>query len=199
MKRLILVRHGETEWNAARRLQGQTDIALSDHGRAQARALAPHVAVLAPDQAATSDLMRARETSALLGFAAAQPMSALREQSLGDWSGREISALMAAVPEDYRNWRAGTYTPPGGETWAEFRNRIASALHGLMQGAGAVTLVTCHGGVIRAALDALLDLPPSRLIPVGPASMTLIAHDSLNFRLEGFNLAPGRLDLTAPD
>ena len=60
--RLLLVRHGETEWNAARRLQGQADIALSDRGRDQARRLRPVIEALRPDRVVTSDLLRAAET-----------------------------------------------------------------------------------------------------------------------------------------
>ena len=77
MKRILLVRHGESEWNAVRRLQGQADIDLSQKGRRQAAALAPVVEGLAPDLVLTSDLKRAADTAALLGYP-----QAVREQFL---------------------------------------------------------------------------------------------------------------------
>lgn len=199
MKRLILVRHGETEWNALRRLQGQTDIALSDHGRGQARALAPLVATLAPDLALTSDLRRAAETAALLGYGQAHPTPDLREQSLGEWSGRDIADLLADAPQDYRDWRAGRLTPPGGETWEMFRARVVHALTGAIAGCSQTALAVCHGGVIRAALDGLIGLAPSRIIPVGPASLTILAQDGPDIRLEAFNVAGHPPQLDAPD
>lgn len=195
MKRLLLVRHGETEWNAARRLQGQTDIALSDHGRAQARALGPLVAQLRPDVALTSDLLRASETAALLG-ADARPDPRLREQDLGLWSGREIAGLPVS---EYREWRAGRFVPEGAESWQVFRARVLSALEAARDAATDAALVVCHGGVIRAALDAVLDLPPSRIIPVGPASLTVIAWPEDGPRLEAFNVRSGSIELNAPD
>lgn len=199
MKRLLLVRHGETEWNALRRLQGQTDIALSDHGRAQARALAPLVAAQAPDHARSSDLKRAAETAGLLGYGASQLDAGLREQSLGDWSGVEIADLLAATPELYKGWRAGSYTPPGGEEWPEFRARITTVAMAAVQACDSVALITCHGGVIRAALDGLLGLEPARVIPVGPASLTILALDGPLWRLEAFNVTGASPELNAPD
>ncbi|MFN3614414.1 MAG: histidine phosphatase family protein [Rubrimonas sp.] len=187
MKRLILVRHGETEWNAAHRLQGQSDIALSDTGRAQARALAPLVAGLAPDLALASDLHRARETSALIGYAGADLVPTLREQRLGDWEGRTVCELDA---DDYRAWRIGDYTPPGGETFEALSARVGSAMTDAAARCGSAALLTCHGGVIRAALAALIGLPPSRIAPVGPASATIILCEDDVFRLEAFNLSP---------
>ena len=79
MKRLFLVRHGESEWNAVRRLQGQADISLSAKGEAQATALASTVAQLAPDRVVTSDLRRAYQTASLLGYPDAQRDHRLRE------------------------------------------------------------------------------------------------------------------------
>ncbi|TGN67939.1 histidine phosphatase family protein [Paracoccus liaowanqingii] len=199
MKRLILVRHGETEWNAARRLQGQQDIALSEHGRAQALALRPVIATHAPDIAFTSDLRRAAETSALLGHADAVATPRLREQGLGAWEGREIAELMAEDPDAYRGWRAGTNVPARAEGWSTFRSRVEAAMLDAISSCRDVALITCHGGVIRAALDTLIALAPSRIIPVGPGSMSILAHDGSGFRLEAFNFSPGRVELHAPD
>lgn len=199
MKRLILVRHGETQWNANRRLQGQTDIALSEQGKAQARALAPLVATMAPDHTVTSDLARAFDTATLLGHLGARRDPRLREQSLGEWSGREIAAIRETEGAAYAGWRAGQFTPPGGEDWAEFRARVQAGAQEAIATCRTSALVVCHGGVIRAALDALIGLTPAQIIPVGPASLSLLASDGTNWRLEAFNVTGGAVVVNAPD
>lgn len=200
MKRMLLVRHGESEWNAVRRLQGQADIGLSAKGEAQARALVPTVEQLAPDLVITSDLRRARHTAELLGYPDARCETGLREVNVGDWTGEEIARITADQPDAYRGWRAGTFAPPGGEDWADFCTRTV----GVTQEAFASSdrlLVICHGGVIRALLQTLLDLSPRRIIPVGPASLTILASKpgENDMRLEVFNYSPSGPVLDAPD
>ena len=199
MKRLLLIRHGETEWNALRRLQGQCDIALSPEGEAQARALAPLVASLAPGLVRSSDLRRARRTADLLGHPAAEPEPGLREQGLGDWEGREIAEICAESREEYLAWRAGRFTPPGAEDWTIFRSRIRQVIEEAFAAGPDTVALVCHGGVIRAALDASLSLSPSKIIPVGPASLTVLAHTGSEVRLEAFNVRGQDLVLDAPD
>lgn len=200
MKRLLLVRHGESEWNAVRRLQGQADISLSSKGEAQAVGLASTIAQLAPDHVITSDLCRARKTAELLGFPDAVCDPRLREIDVGNWTGRPIADIIAADPDGYHGWRAGTFAPPGGEVWQTFADRTASAVQSSMKMADRM-LVVCHGGVIRALLQTLLQLEPRRIIPVGPASLTLLAKkpNEHDMRLEVFNFAPGGPVVNAPD
>jgi probable phosphoglycerate mutase len=199
MKRIILVRHGESEWNSVRRLQGQADIALSARGEAQAAALRSTIEAMRPDHVAASDLVRARDTAALLGHPDAQLSPAFREIDVGTWTGRAIADLVAEDEDAYLAWRAGTYAPPGGEIWADFRNRVTTGLAEALDTAGQKLLVVCHGGVIRALLDGLLDLPPKRIIPVGPASITVLADKTGGMRLETFNFSPDGPVFDAPD
>lgn len=198
MKRLLLVRHGESEWDAVRRLQGQADIELSAHGEDQARALRAIVERLAPDTVVSSDLKRARRTAQLLGYADARQMEALREVNVGEWTGQAIADLVAADESNYRAWRAGTYTPPGGEAWAAFCDRVAAGVGSALELAQERLLVVCHGAVIRALLDRLVGLPPSRILPVGPASLTILAQRDGVTRLEMLNFSPS-ITLDAPD
>jgi probable phosphoglycerate mutase len=195
--RLLLVRHGQSEWNAARRLQGQADITLSDIGRDQARRLAPVIAAIAPERAITSDLARAAETAALIGGAIANP--ALREVAVGDWTGAEIADLIDRQPDDYHGWRAGSYAPPGGELWPDFRARVAAVIDAEAANPCANLLVVCHGGVIRALIEHLLGLAPRHIIPVGPASLTAIRLTGSGPRLELFNYRPDLPEFAAPD
>lgn len=197
--RLLLVRHGQSEWNAGRVLQGQADIPLSDLGRAQALALAPTVAALAPDRAVTSDLARARDTAAHLGHPTARLDPALREIDVGAWQGRSIPALQQEDAAAYSGWRAGTHRPDGGEDWPAFVARVDRAIRAEAAVGGRTVLVVCHGGVIRAALQALIGLTPRAVLPVAPASLTAVRLDGGTARLELYNWRPGLPELGAPD
>ncbi|WP_113156435.1 histidine phosphatase family protein [Nitratireductor sp. OM-1] len=201
MKRLMFVRHGESEWNASRRLQGQADIKLSEKGREQARALRSTVEALKPDTSITSDLKRAFETAKLLGMEAPLPNPALREIDVGSWTGRSISDIRAEDADGYQAWRSGTFTPEGGEHWRDFVTRTSTCVMEALETSNRL-LVVCHGGVIRALLERLVDLPPKRIIPVGPASLTVLAErpsGSGSMRLELFNYSPLGPVLDAPD
>ena len=199
MKRILLVRHGESEWNAIRRLQGQADIELSQRGRQQARALAPMVASFNPGLILTSDLKRAADTAALLGHEDAVREPLLREQNVGAWTGMEIAQLMADAPGAYAGWRAGTFAPENGEIWPDFRSRVGLALDRAIAADAETVLMVCHGGVIRAALDGALGLAPARIIPVGPASLTVLAFPRNEARLEVFNATTFAPIIDAPD
>lgn len=199
MKRLLLVRHGESEWNAVRRLQGQADIALSPRGREQARALAPLIAAHRPDLVLTSDLARAVETAGLLGYPKAEHERGLREHSVGIWTGQAIAEIKAREEANYLAWRAGSYVPPEGELWRDMRARIGAAMMRALQRTEQTGLLVCHGGVIRAALDHALGLEPARIIPVGPASLTILAFPNGMARLEAFNVTGAAPVLDAPD
>jgi glucosyl-3-phosphoglycerate phosphatase len=202
MMRLLLVRHGQSEWNAGRVLQGQADVPLSEIGRAQAAALAPVIAALGPDRAVTSDLIRASATANILGHPKARHEPALREINVGVWEGRPIPELIVEDPDAYAGWRAGTHRPEGGEDWPGFVARIRAAI--LLDCAAAparTLLVVCHGGVIRAAMEAFLGLPPRSVLPVAPASLTVLglAPSGPDARLELYNYRPDAPELGAPD
>lgn len=202
--RLVFMRHGETEWNREKRLQGQADAPLSARGRAQAEAMRPIFANgLSPDYVVASDLPRARDTAALIGFPEAKLDPRLREIHVGDWTAKLIADLKAMDDAAYRGWRAGTFTPQGGETWAAFKARIHDAIEDLVASGRPSALIVAHGGVIRAACEVLIDLPPARILPVGPASLTIfdveLSAGHLIARLEGFNLTPANPHLGAPD
>ena len=164
--RLILVRHGESTWNAEERLQGQLDPPLSDLGREQARALAAIVNGVPDDRVVCSDLSRARETAELIGLRPGRFDERWREIDVGSWGG-ETAAEIDAQSDELTNWRGGTRRAPDGESWSEFAGRVAGALDELIM-AGGPWVVICHGGCIRAAVahvtgaDALrLGSPPN--------------------------------------
>ena len=200
--RILLVRHGQSEWNALHRLQGQADIALSKTGRAQADALRPVIEEIGPCRAVTSDLARVRETARRVGAPDAVPDPALREIDVGDWTGRAIPDIIADSEAQYLAWRAGTGTPPGGEHWDDFVNRVTGVIHREAERPCDNLLIACHGGVIRAILQRFLGLPPANIIPVAPASLTAVRLANTAgkpARLELFNYRPDSLDFEAPD
>jgi len=189
--RLLLVRHGETAWNREAVLQGQEDVGLSPSGRLQASALAPIVARFAPATAVSSDLSRARETAALLGFEDARASAVWREADLGAWTGRAKADLQREDAVSYQEWRDGRLDPPGGEGWAALRERIGEALPALADEAnyGGAQLVVTHGGVIRAACSLLVGLEPNCLVAVDPGSLTVFDFDVNGAaRLKAFNV-----------
>lgn len=189
--RLILVRHGETLWNAEQRLQGHADAPLSPRGVEQARSFAHYARALAPKGVVSSDLGRCRETARLLGFDNVPADARLRELHMGDWTGRTKPDLLAAHPAEYRDWRAGRYCPANGETWDDFRDRISAGLRDWLRRTDGDLLAVVHSGVVRAALSAFLGLTQDKLVPVTPGTGTILNFaDAMSddVRLEGFNL-----------
>jgi glucosyl-3-phosphoglycerate phosphatase len=163
--RLILVRHGESVWNAEERLHGQLDPPLSDRGREQSRALAAMLDGVPGDRVICSDLARARETAELLGL---HPRfdRRWREIDVGSWGGL-TAAEVDAAGDELTNWRGGPRRAPDGEPWEAFSTRVAAAVDELLA-AGGPWLVVCHGGCIRVTVahvtgaDALrLGSPPN--------------------------------------
>ncbi len=198
--RLLLVRHGQSKWNAARRIQGQADVALSSLGEDQAIALRPTIEDIGHCRAVSSDLERVRETALRIGAEPVRFSGGLREIDVGDWTGRSIDEIRAEDELAYRGWRAGTSTPPGGEEWEDFVDRVAGVIEAELSQPCQNLLVVCHGGVIRAILQRYVGLEPAHIIPVAPASLSAVRLlDGMLARLELFNYLPGGLDFGAPD
>jgi glucosyl-3-phosphoglycerate phosphatase len=170
--RLLLVRHGETVWNAERRLQGQRDVPLSTLGEHQAVSLRPVVEEHRPTSAVASPLARAARTLALLGHPEASTDARWMEANLGEWTGRTATELLS-MGEPYADWRAGRYTPPGGESFESLTDRVVRAADELTRGEG-VALVVTHGGPIRAIIRHYIGLAPELMVPVDPASLTIV-------------------------
>ena len=194
--RLLLVRHGESTWNAVGRMQGQADPGLSARGRAQTLALRPLVEAREPDAVVSSDLRRARETLDLLGLRGTAD-ARWRETDVGRWSGRLVDDLVAEDGPAYRAWLENLHTPPGGEAWEEMRDRVVEAVLALAAEGVGTALVVTHGGPIRACCTALADLPRSHLVPVPTASITEIRVGPRS-RLVAFGVAPPRPVKWAP-
>jgi broad specificity phosphatase PhoE len=147
--RLLLVRHGETDWNADGRLQGQTDRPLSDFGRSQAHQLADELAKEKLEAIYSSDLARARETAEIVGERVGLPVSLdpdLREKDWGTWEG------LTAVERDRVAF--------DGESTEAHQERMLRALRRISQrhpNKGSVLVVT-HGGSMRRVQTAAMGM-----------------------------------------
>jgi broad specificity phosphatase PhoE len=155
---LILVRHGETDWNRDRRWQGHADAPLNDLGREQARTLADELA--GEDVAAVyaSDLSRARETAEIVAARLGREVAVdarLREVHVGSWSGLTMAEIEARYPDDVARWRGGDadHAFGDGETYASMGERVVAALEEIAaRHAGEQVVVVLHGGPIRSVL-----------------------------------------------
>jgi broad specificity phosphatase PhoE len=170
--RVLLWRHGLTEWNAERRIQGQTDVPLTGTGVAQAQAAAARLAACAPDLIVSSDLRRAAHTAAALAEVTGLDVrhdARLRERSFGDWEGLTGPEIEQEWPEAYAHWRAGDPVDDAGvEHDEDVAKRVAEALRGLVDRApGATIVVVTHGGAARRGIGALLDWPADVLRTLG--------------------------------
>ena len=165
MGRIYIVRHGETEWNAEGRIQGHTDVGLSDRGRAQARAVARRLSDVPFDVAYSSDLSRTRDTARLILGARERPLHAvpeLREYHKGVFEGLTVPEYRQRYPELYRASLVNDpdFAPPGGETIRECAARLAEFAAGLVERHPEDNvLVVGHGGSLRSCVTALLNLP----------------------------------------
>lgn len=186
---LLFVRHGESVFNAEGKLAGQADVPLSDRGRRQVERLAPLVELYKPDRVLSSDLSRARQTVALLGYPDAILSTEWREMDLGSWTSERVATLEADRGDDYLAWRAGALTPPGGELWSDFCARISDSLDRVLAAGGETVLISTHGGVVRAVCSLLVDLPPERIVPVNPASLTAFECKDRP-RMLAYNMGP---------
>jgi probable phosphoglycerate mutase len=165
--RLLLLRHGQSVWNAEGRWQGWADPPLSPLGEAQATSAAHHLAGLGIERVATSNLQRAYRTGELiareLGLGAVEVDEGLCERNVGDWSGLTTAEIEARWPGQIDAWRQGKLpSPPNGE--ADMVPRVLAALERIASSGGSWLVVT-HGGVIHA-VDRRLGAEPAPIYNV---------------------------------
>jgi glucosyl-3-phosphoglycerate phosphatase len=180
VRRLVLVRHGESRWNAEARIQGQRCAGLSSVGHAQARVTAAALASAYPDAVlVTSDLQRTVETIAplegrLRRTARQDPF--LRERSFGDWEGALPAEVASRDRARWQRWLAGEdlIAEVGGESAEQLADRAVPVLRELLAAtaSGGVTIAVSHGGTIHHGLHRWLGLRPGTLGGVANTSVT---------------------------
>ncbi len=210
--RFCLVRHGETDWNAKRRLQGHTDIDLNARGLAQAEQMARAIKRinLAFDVLYTSDLQRAAKTAKAieqLFSTSAITNVGLRERHLGALQGLTTDEAPQLEPDLWRSHLSRNVTEElrGGESIQQFADRINTALEKIReQHLGKTVLLVSHGGALdmmyRIASNQPLDAEKAVAVP--NASLNWISHDGWSWKVDGWadtshleNLALDNLDL----
>ena len=155
---IVLVRHGETDWNRANRFQGHADPPLNETGRAQAHALAGELRDQRFAAVYTSPLRRALETARILAASLALDPRAdagLMEVDVGSWSGLTRTEIEARYPEGFARWLEYGHGWDDGETYEELGSRVVSGLLRIAADhEGGDVLAVTHGGPIRSALAA---------------------------------------------
>jgi broad specificity phosphatase PhoE len=197
-----LVRHGETEWNAIARMQGQLDSPLTARGREHARGSGELLARLGVDAVFASPLGRVRETLAILAEHVPLPPSfddRLVEWSAGDWSGALDAELPERWPHEWAAWTADRYNQrsPGGENFVDLAARARSFVAAADRGASERVAVVAHGFFNCALAEVLLGLSPTDTMRIHQANDTIIrilvtdGVPSVDHFIGGVGPAPG--------
>ncbi|CAA0134819.1 Glucosyl-3-phosphoglycerate phosphatase [Mycolicibacterium vanbaalenii] len=211
IRRLVMLRHGQTEYNAGSRMQGQLDTDLSELGREQAVAAAEVLAKRQPLLIVSSDLRRALDTAVALGDRSGQPVSIdtrLRETHLGDWQGMTHLEVDAVAPGARLAWRDDArWAPHGGESRVDVAARSMPLMRELVAGQpewggdepDRPVVLVAHGGLIAALTGALLGLPVDNwpvLGGMGNASWVQLAgHTRSDGARDSFDDIRWRLDV----
>jgi broad specificity phosphatase PhoE len=186
----LLVRHGETDWNRARRFQGHADPPLNETGREQARTLAAELAGDRPDVIYTSDLARAHETAEIIASSLGAPVvvdPALREIDVGEWQGLTWPEIEERFPEGVRNWHERGHGWERGETYDALGRRVVGALRRIAAAhPDERVVIVGHGGTVRSvrALLEARNVAESRRQspPIGNCEVFRVAAENGTFR-----------------
>ncbi len=192
--RIIAIRHGETAWNVATRLQGHLDIPLNAMGRWQAGQVARALADEPIDAIYASDLLRAWQTAQAIAEVAACPLSAdtgLRERGFGEFEGMTYAEIEATWPEMSLQWRKRVpdWAPLGGESLVTMRERVLTTASRLAaQHLGGQIVLVAHGGVMDMLyrLATGQDVQAPRAWHLGNAAINRLLWTPDGFTLVGW-------------
>ncbi len=196
MKRLVLVRHGESGWNVEGRIQGQLGVGLSPRGHEQAAYTATWLAEAFPNALlAVSDLERTRDTMMPLAEQLGRtPLiePGLREMDFGNWSGRRARDIEADEPDRWLRWSQGEDVVPevGGEERGAFTRRVVDTIEQLLFEVDDGEDIVCvtHGGPIKFGVPAMLGLQAGVIGAVANCSITeLVLDEGVGRRLDSWN------------
>ena len=201
-RRVVVLRHGETDHNAARVWQGHLDTPLSELGRRQADAVGPALAALSPHRIVSSDLTRARLTAESVGRACGIPVeldARFREIDVGAWQGMSAADVADRWPQVQAALARGEDVRRGdhGETVAEVADRVGAALteHLEALGPGQCLVVSTHGASGRTAAAWLLGLEPDLawrvLGALGNCHWAELVEGRAGWRIQTWNTSSG--------
>ena len=184
--RLLIVRHGQTDWNSSGRFQGQTDIPLNPAGLKQAQAIAERLAFETPAAIYASDLQRAWQTAEIIHSAMPPerrcPLiadSRLREMCFGKWEGLTYSEIQARQPRLLQRWESDLEhtAPPDGETLLGMAERVQAAYDSILATHPETSVVVvAHGGPLQMLIARALGMPAGRFwqVHLSNASLSLL-------------------------
>lgn len=203
----MLWRHGQTDFNAERRFQGQSDVPLNEIGRLQATVAARYLAALRPDALFSSDLSRASATAEALARLTGLSVKLdrdLRERSGGSWEGKNEAEIREQFPDAYATW-----TPQDGEPLLAVADRASAALERIADSlpGGSLAVVVGHGAALGLAISRLLGVPEEIRVlgPFGNCRWSVISRRRGKWRLLEHNVGllpepvPELLDADAGD
>ena len=175
IQRIVLWRHGQTDWNLVNRFQGHSDIPLNQTGIEQARRAAPLLFGLRPSKIISSDLIRAKQTAEELANLSKLPIHidpGLRETNGGKWEGRTGAENRADDYEKFVNWLDGNDEPAGdfGERRSEIALRAVTAIENALDQKTETLVVVTHGGTARIIIGKMLGLPMTQWASIGGLS-----------------------------
>jgi len=173
--RVVLWRHGQTDWNVENRFQGHSDIPLNKVGHYQASEAAKVLAALRPDRIISSDLIRAQETAAPLAGLTDIKVEInpnLRETDGGLWEGKLASENRATHGELFANWYEGGDEPAGvtGERRSDVAKRAVAVIEKETTNFSGTIVFVTHGGTVRSVLGSILKLPIAQWGVIGGLS-----------------------------
>lgn len=189
MTEIIIIRHGETEWNQTGRFQGHSDVPLSKTGRAQAETLGQNLAINYVDAIYASDLIRAMETAAPLAARfglTVTPDPLLRELNFGAWEGRSFSDVNAENPNAMKQFYNDPECAdiPDSEPFPDFQKRVAGRVREIAElHRGKRIVIVSHGASIRILLADILAMP---IRSIWHISQLNTAVNKIRFEDDGF-------------
>ncbi|HJC47491.1 MAG TPA: histidine phosphatase family protein [Candidatus Lachnoclostridium pullistercoris] len=182
--RLYLIRHGQTDWNVAGKIQGCHDIPLNETGKKQAQYLAEGMKKRPVTHVYSSPQIRALETARAIAASQGVEVTAipgLREVEFGDWEGMTWGEIKERDPERYARWveTPAEVTPPGGESRAQIYERIGDAVSTIIKEAKGDVAVVSHGAALVYAVSYMFrnEVGPHDEIIVKNVSITTVEYD----------------------
>jgi broad specificity phosphatase PhoE len=205
-RKILLVRHGRTDWNDTHRFQGHTDIPLNEAGLAQAETAARRIEAWPVDAVYTSPLTRARQTAGVIAAKHQKTpvvMDDLTEVNFGAWEGAHFKKLLEESDGLLLKWLADPFfcPPDGAEEWDSIRRRAERAANAVLDSGHGYVVIVSHGGIMKALLVAFLGLDPHTVWKIKASNCSLtgieirehetslvFANDDLHLRDDRFSL-----------
>jgi broad specificity phosphatase PhoE len=189
--KLILIRHGITEWNKEGRYCGYKDVSLSSRGKAQVAKLRNNLKNISFDRIYCSDRKRVLQTRAILfGRSDFTKLKGLREINFGAFEGLKHDEIMGKYPEVYKEWLTNPYKGliPHAESMQVFKKRVGSAIKKILcLNRGKTIAVVCHGGVIGIFVSSILKSRNFWGYVPSPASATIVEYKNNKYEISKFN------------